>query len=58
MVNNRRLGMGPETRLSTDRDFYPGADVDVLSSTLVKLYRAMPPYRRIVCESIENQGSL
>ena len=45
MVNKILLGMGPKTRLSIDRDFDPGANVNVLSSILVKLYRAMPPFR-------------
>ena len=43
LVNKMRLGMGPKTRLSIDREFDPGANVNVLSSTLVKLYRAIPP---------------
>ena len=57
MVNKIRLGMGPKTRLSIDRDFYPGANVNVLSSTLVKLYRAMPPFR-VSFEPIEYVGEV
>ena len=40
MVNNRRFGTGPRKALSIDRDFDPAANVNVLSSTLVWLYRA------------------
>ena len=40
MVNNGRFGMGPRTALHTDNDYDPAANVNVLSSTLVRLYRA------------------
>jgi len=36
-----------KTRLSIDREFDPGANVNVLSSTLVKLHRAIPPSFRV-----------
>jgi len=35
--------MGPRTALSIHRDFDPADNVNVLSSTLVRLYRARPP---------------
>jgi len=47
MVNERRLGIGPKTALSVDKDFDALENVNVLSSTLVRLYRAMPPLLRI-----------
>jgi len=47
LVNKMRLGMGPKTRLSIDREFDVGANVNVLSSTLFKLYRAMPTSSRV-----------
>ena len=47
MVNKIRFGMGPKTRLSIDREFDPGANVNVMSSTLVKLYRAIAPPLRV-----------
>jgi hypothetical protein len=39
--------MSPNTRLSIDRDFHSGACLNVLISTLVRLYRAMPPLVRV-----------
>ena len=42
IVNKRRLGMGSKTVLSVDKDFVPLENVNVLSSTLVMIYRAMP----------------
>jgi len=52
MVNKRHFGMGPTTALSIDRDFEPAANVNVLSSTLVRLYRARTPLfqRRSFCQ--------
>jgi len=43
IVKKRRFGMGPRTALSTDNDFYPAENMNVLSSTLVRLYRARLP---------------
>ena len=40
MVNRRRLGMGPRTALSLDTEFDPAENVNVLTSTVVGLYRA------------------
>jgi len=48
MVNKRRLGIGPKTALSIDKDVNPAGNENVLSSILVKLYRAMPPPLRVV----------
>jgi hypothetical protein len=47
MVNKIRFGMGPKTRLSIDREFDPEANVNVLCSNLVKLYRAIAPPLRV-----------
>ena len=47
IVNKRRLGIGPNTALSIDWDFDLLENVNVLSSTLVKFYRAMPPLSRV-----------
>jgi hypothetical protein len=46
MVNKRRSGIGPKTRLSIDRDFDLGAIVNILRSTL-RIYRAMLPLIRV-----------
>jgi len=43
MVNKRRLRMGPKSALSADKYFDPVENVNVLGSTLVKLYCAMLP---------------
>jgi len=43
MLNNRLFAMVPRTALSIDRDFGPAAYVNILSSTLVRLYRATLP---------------
>jgi len=43
LVNRRRLGMGPKTALSIDKVFDSAEKVNVLSSTLVSLYRARDP---------------
>ena len=43
MVNSRRLGRGPSTALSIDRDLDPVENVKVLRSTLVMLYHARDP---------------
>jgi len=43
MVDNRRFGVGPRTALSIDNDFVPAEYVNILSSTLVWLYRARLP---------------
>ena len=40
MVEKRSLGMEPNTALSIDRDFDQEENVNILSSTLVMLYRA------------------
>ena len=40
MVKRRRFGTGPKTALSIDRDFDQEENVNILSSTLVMLYRA------------------
>jgi len=37
MVNSRRFGMGHRTALSMDRDLDPTANVNVVSSTLLRL---------------------
>jgi len=47
MLNKSYWVMGPKTELSIDKDFDPLENVNVLSSTLVKLYRAMPPSLRV-----------
>ena len=43
IVNKRRFGMGTTTALSIDKDFDPAENMNVLSSTLVTLYRARLP---------------
>jgi len=43
-------------RLSIDRDFDPGANENVLSSTLVRLYRAMPHSLRVVLFADRRSG--
>ena len=48
MVSKRRLGTGPKTALSIDRDLKSPGDVNVLISTNVMLHRAMPPWLRVV----------
>ena len=48
IVNSRRFGSCPRMALSMDKDFGPGEKVKVLSSTLVRLYRARPPLARVV----------
>jgi len=39
--------MVPKTRLCIDREFDPVANVNDMSSTLVKLFRARPPSFRV-----------
>jgi len=48
IVGSSRLGMGPRTALSIDRDFDPAEIVNVLISTLVRLYCARTPLLRSV----------
>jgi len=43
MVNNIRFGMGPRTALSIENDFHPAENMNVLSSTLVRLEGARLP---------------
>lgn len=50
IVNKRRLGSGPKTALSIDRDCDPAEKVNVLSATRVRLYRAIAPlYKAFAC---------
>jgi len=58
MVNNRRLGIGLKTALFLDKDFNPLGNVNVFSSTIVKLYREMPLCSELYCELIEDQDTL
>ena len=53
-----RMGIGPKTRLSIDREFDPGANVNDLSSTPVKLYRAIAPSVRVPFVPIEYRGEV
>jgi hypothetical protein len=46
MVNSRRLGRGPGTALSIDRDFDPAENVKVLRSTFVVIHREGPSGQR------------
>jgi hypothetical protein len=48
MVNKSRLGIGRKTALSMYKDVNPAGNANVLSSTLVNLYSAMPPSLRVV----------
>jgi hypothetical protein len=58
MVNNRRLGIGLKTALFLDKNFNPLGNVNVLSSTIVKLYREMPLCSELYFELIEDQDTL
>ena len=49
IVNSGRFGSCPRTALSMDKDFGPGEKVKVLSSTLVRLYRARAHLARLMC---------
>jgi len=46
IVNSRRFGMRPGTALSIDRDFQTPENVNVLRSTLDRLYCATTPLLR------------
>ena len=48
MVKKKTFMNGSKTALSMDKDFNPLGDVNVLISTVVKLYRAMPHLLRVV----------
>lgn len=52
MVYRIRFGIGPRIALSVDNDGDPLEKVNVLSSTLVRLYIAGPPCSVIFCDKI------
>jgi len=47
IVKKKRLGTRPKIALSIDKEFDRLENVNVLSSNLVILYRAMPPLVRV-----------